>query len=230
MIQTVVKRDGRIVGFNEQKIAAAIRKAMLTTPEGEDETLIGQIADRISMRGKSQMTVEDIQDLVENELMKSARKEVAKAYIKYRNARSVARKAKTRDIFLEIINIKNNDVTRENANMNADTPAGMMMKFSSETTKPFVDDYLLSEDAREAVRGNYLHIHDKDYYPTKSLTCVQHPLDKILTNGFQAGHGESRPAKRIETASILGCISMETAQNEMHGGQAIPAFDFYLAP
>ena len=230
MIQTVVKRDGRIVGFNEQKIAAAIRKAMLTTPEGEDETLIGQIADRISMRGKSQMTVEDIQDLVENELMKSARKEVAKAYIKYRNARSVARKAKTRDIFLEIIHIKNNDVTRENANMNADTPAGMMMKFSSETTKPFVDDYLLSEDAREAVRGNYLHIHDKDYYPTKSLTCVQHPLDKILTNGFQAGHGESRPAKRIETASILGCISMETAQNEMHGGQAIPAFDFYLAP
>ena len=230
MIQTVVKRDGRIVGFNEQKIAAAIRKAMITTTEGEDEVLIGQIADRISMRGKSQMTVEDIQDLVENELMKSARKDVAKAYIKYRNARSVARKAKTRDIFLEIINIKNNDVTRENANMNADTPAGMMMKFSSETTKPFVDDYLLSEEVRDAVRGNYLHIHDKDYYPTKSLTCVQHPLDKILQNGFQAGHGESRPAKRIETASILGCISMETAQNEMHGGQAIPAFDFYLAP
>ena len=230
MIQKVSKRDGRIVGFNEQKIAAAIRKAMITTAEGEDETLIGQIADRISMRGKSQMTVEDIQDLVENELMKSARKDVAKAYIKYRNARSVARKAKTRDIFLEIINIKNNDVTRENANMNADTPAGMMMKFSSETTKPFVDDYLLSEEVRDAVRGNYLHIHDKDYYPTKSLTCVQHPLDKILQNGFQAGHGESRPAKRLETASILGCISMETAQNELHGGQAIPAFDFYLAP
>ena len=77
---------------------------------------------------------------------------------------------------------------------------------------------------------NYLHIHDKDYYPTKSLTCVQHPLDKILNNGFWAGHGESRPAKRIETASVMACISMETAQNEMHGGQAIPAFDFYLAP
>jgi ribonucleoside-triphosphate reductase len=106
----------------------------------------------------------------------------------------------------------------------------MMMKFSSETTKPFVDDYLLSEDVKDAVKNNYLHIHDKDYYPTKSLTCVQHPLDKILKYGFQAGHGESRPAKRIETASILGCISMETVQNEMHGGQAIPAFDFYLAP
>ena len=230
MIQTVVKRDGRIVGFNEQKIIAAIRKAMLTTEDGEDEALITQIADRISMKGRSQMSVEEIQDMVENELMKSSRKDVAKIYIKYRNARSVARKAKTRDIFLEIINIKNNDVTRENANMNADTPAGMMMKFASETTKPFVDDYLLSEDARDAVKNNYLHIHDKDYYPTKSLTCVQHPLEKILRNGFQAGHGESRPAKRIETASILACISMETAQNEMHGGQAIPAFDFYLAP
>ncbi len=230
MIQTVLKRDGRIVGFNEQKIAAAIRKAMLTTDAGEDNELISKITDRVSMRGKSQMTVEEIQDMVEDELMKSSRPDVARIYIKYRSARTIARKAKTRDIFLEIINIKNNDVTRENANMNADTPAGMMMKFSSETTKPFVDDYLLSDEVKEAVKNNYLHIHDKDYYPTKSLTCVQHPLDRILKYGFQAGHGESRPAKRIETASILGCISMETVQNEMHGGQAIPAFDFYLAP
>ena len=230
MIQTVVKRDGRIVGFNEEKIVAAIRKAMLRTDEGEDEHLIHQIADRIAMRGKPQMTVEEIQDLVELELMKSARKDVAKIYIQYRNQRSIARKAKTREMFLEIINIKSNDVTRENANMNADTPAGMMMKFASETTKPFVDDYLLSDEVREAVKKNYLHIHDKDYYPTKSLTCVQHPLDHVLEGGYMAGHGESRPAKRIETASVLACISMETAQNEMHGGQAIPAFDFYLAP
>ena len=126
--------------------------------------------------------------------------------------------------------MKSNDITRENANMNADTPAGMMMKFSSETTKPFVDDYLLSEDVRDAVAHNYIHIHDKDYYPTKSLTCCQHPLDNILEHGFSAGHGSSRPAKRIETASVIACISLETAQNEMHGGQAIPAFDFYLAP
>ena len=174
MIQTVLKRDGRVVGYNEEKIKAAIRKAMLATEAGEDESLIQRIADRIGQRGRSQMSVEDIQDQVELELMKSPRKEVARCYINYRQARSVARKAKTRDLFLEIINAKNNDVTRENANMNADTPAGMMMKFASETTKPFVDDYLLSEEAREAVRGNYLHIHDKDYYPTKSLTCVQH--------------------------------------------------------
>lgn len=230
MILTVKKRDGRIVGFNEEKIKAAIRKAMLSTEKGEDNDLLCQISDRISYIGKEQMSVEEIQDLVEIELMKSERKDVAKNYISYREKRSIARRSKTRDIFLEIINAKSNDITRENANMNADTPAGMMMKFASETTKPFVDDYLLSSEVKEAVQNNYIHIHDKDYYPTKSLTCVQHPLNKILHDGLCAGHGESRPAKRIETASILGCISMETAQNEMHGGQAIPAFDFYLAP
>ena len=230
MIQTVVKRDGRVVGFNEQKIMGAIRKAMMHTDKGEDQQLVQQITDHVSFRGKTQMTVEAIQDMVEVELMKSKRKDVAQRYIQYRNQRSIARKAKTRAVFLDIVNIKNNDVTRENANMNADTPAGMMMKFASETTKPFVDDYLLTEETRDAVKHNYLHIHDKDYYPTKSLTCCQHPLDNILEHGFTAGHGSSRPAKRIETAAVLACISLECAQNEMHGGQAIPAFDFYLAP
>ena len=230
MIQTVIKRDGRIVGFNDQKIKSAIRKAMLHTDKGEDDTLIQKITDHIATKGKSQMSVEDIQDVVEIQLMKSARKDVAQKYIAYRNQRSIARKAKTRDVFMEIVNIQKNDITRENANMNADTPAGMMMKFASESTKPFVDDYLLSDDVRDAVKQNYIHIHDKDYYPTKSLTCVQHPLDHILQQGFTAGHGSSRPAKRIETAAVLACISLETCQNEMHGGQAIPAFDFYLAP
>lgn len=230
MILTVIKRDGRKVGFHTDKIIAAIQKAMFQTELGEDIALATQIAQRIAYHGDESMSVEAIQDLVENELMKSERKDVARKYIAYREQRNVARKAKTRDIFLEIIEAKANDVTRENANMNADTPAGMMMKFASETTKPFVDDYLLSPEVKEAVRKGYIHIHDKDYYPTKSLTCVQHPLDKILSGGMVAGHGESRPAKRIETASILACISMETAQNEMHGGQAIPAFDFYLAP
>ena len=230
MIQTVIKRDGRVVGYNEEKIKAAIRKAMLQTECGEDDALIQKIADRIGVTGNERMTVEEIQDRVELELMNSPRKEVAKRYIAYRDQRSIARRAKTRDMFLEIIEAKSNDITRENANMNTDSPAGMMMKFASETTKPFVDDYLLSQEARDAVRSGYLHIHDKDYYPTKSLTCVQHPMDRILSKGFSAGHGESRPAKRIETASIICCISLETAQNEMHGGQAIPAFDFYLAP
>ena len=106
MIQTVIKRDGRIVGFNEEKIITAIRKAMLHTEKGEDMELIRQITDRIVCRGNEQMTVEAIQDCVELELMKSSRKDVAQKYITYRNQRSIARKAKTRDVFLEIIETK----------------------------------------------------------------------------------------------------------------------------
>ena len=230
MVKHVVKRDGRVVIFDNRKIVDAILKAMNVTDEGEDIVLAAEIASAISKINVDNMSVEDIQDQVENELMNSPRKEVAKKYIAYRNQRNLARKAKSREIFQEIIDAQATEITRENANMNADTPAGMMMKFASESTKSYVDECLLSEDVKEAVKNNYIHIHDKDYYPTKSLTCIQHPLDKILEEGFFAGHGESRPAKRIETASILGCISMETVQNEMHGGQAIPAFDFYMAP
>ena len=230
MVKHVVKRDGRVVIFDKRKIVDAILKAMDVTEDGEDIVLAAEIAAYISKIEVDNMSVEEIQDHVEMELMHSPRKEVAKKYIAYRNQRNLARKAKSREIFQEIIDAQATEITRENANMNADTPAGMMMKFASESTKSYVDECLLSEDVKEAVKNNYIHIHDKDYYPTKSLTCIQHPLDKILEEGFFAGHGESRPAKRIETASILGCISMETVQNEMHGGQAIPAFDFYMAP
>ena len=230
MIKRVVKRDGRVVDFNIQKIVDAILKAMAASEQGEDIILAAQIADKISKAEKEEMSVEEIQDCVEMELMNSPRKETAKKYIAYRNQRSLARNAKSNEIFQEIIDAQATDVTRENANMNTDTPAGMMMKFASESTKAYVDACLLSEDVKAAVQDGYIHIHDKDYYPTKSLTCIQHPLDKILRNGLKAGHGESRPAKRIETAAVLACISMETVQNEMHGGQAIPAFDYYLAP
>ena len=230
MVKYVVKRDGRVVMFDNRKIVDAILKAMGVTEEGEDIVLAAEIAAAISKIDVENMSVEAIQDQVEIELMHSPRKEVAKKYIAYRNQRNLARKAKSREIFQEIIDAQATEITRENANMNADTPAGMMMKFASESTKSYVDECLLSEEVKDAVRNNYIHVHDKDYYPPKSLTCIQHPLDKILEDGFFAGHGESRPAKRIETASILGCISMETVQNEMHGGQAIPAFDFYMAP
>jgi len=228
----VIKRDGRVSDFNEERIIKAITLAMSNTAAGVDIDLATKITDSVKnqLKDKIQVSVYEIQDLVEKKLMGSSRKDVAQAYITYRYNRDVARKAKSKDMFLEIIETKSNDITRENANMNADTPAGMMMKFASETTKPFVDDFLLSTEARDAVKQGYIHVHDKDYYPTKSLTCIQHPLDKILKNGFRAGHGSSRPAKRIETASIIACISLETVQNEMHGGQAIPAFDFYLAP
>lgn len=229
----VVKRDGRSELFDREKIVSAITKAAsIDYTDAEDMALVDfayKIAEEIESI-KEDMGVEQIQDRIEKRLMSSRYKIVAKQYILYREARNKARGRKQADLYNEIIATKANDVTRDNANMNADTPAGMMMKFAAETSKPFVDDYLLSEEAKDAVRGNFIHVHDKDYYPTKSLTCVQHPLDKILANGFRAGHGASRPAKRIETAAILAAISMECVQNEQHGGQAIPAFDFMLAP
>ena len=229
----VIKRDGRTVEFNKDKIIKAVQAAFEEvdgeiTPEAKSKAL--ELASYVNEIKLTNISVEKIQDIVEEKLMSSNRKDVARSYIIYRNHRSRLRKSKTYSVFNSIVNAESNDITKENANMNAETPAGMMMKFASETTKAYTDDELISDEAREAVDNNYIHIHDKDYYPTKSLTCLQHPLDRILKNGFRAGHGSSRPAKRIETASIIGCISMETVQNEMHGGQAIPAFDYYLAP
>lgn len=230
MIKTVQKRDGRTVPFDASRIVNAIENALSAV--GCQECKIATIiAEQISSTpDKTSLNVDEIQTMVEDLLMEFHFTEAARAYIIYRHKRDMARKSESNNIISDIIAAKKNDITRENANMNADTPAGMMMKVSSERTKEYVDDFLLSEDVKKLVDNNILHIHDKDYYPTKSLTCIQHPLDEILAGGFSAGHGESRPAKRIETASILGCISMETVQNEMHGGQAIPAFDFYMAP
>lgn len=229
MVQNVIKRDGRTVLFDKSLVRGAITKAMKEVGE-IDFLLANSIADKIENNQSDILDVNSIQVMVENYLMQSSLPDIARAYIIYRHKRDKARNSKSNDIITDIVAAKKNDITRENANMNADTPAGMMMKVASERTKEYVDEFLLSDDVRKLVDDNILHVHDKDYYPTKSLTCLQHPVDKLLNEGFRAGHGESRPAKRIETASILSCISMEAIQNEMHGGQAIPAFDFYLAP
>ena len=228
----VIKRDGRVVEFNPERIVNAVTKSMAQTPDGIDLDLANKIALSIQKQfeDKLQTTVYEIQDAVEKKLMASSRKEVAQSYITYRYNRDVARKSKTKEVFLDIITAKTNEGSRPDPNKNSDTPAGMMMKFASETTKPFVDDFLLSRESREALKNNYIFVHDKDYYPTKSLTCLQHPLNKILQNGFKIEGSSSRPAQRIEAASILAYISMSIVQNEMHGGQAIPAFDYYLAP
>lgn len=229
MVRNIRKRDGRIENFDKIKIVNAILKAM-NHEMVNDVICAEQIADIIENLSYDVIDVEMVQNYVELELMKSQYKNVAKAYILYREKRSIARGRSTYDVYMSIVNTDVNDITRENANMNAETPAGMMMKFAGEASRKFVKDVLLSESTKDYVRNNYIHIHDLDYYPTKSLTCLQHPLDRILTNGFRAGHGSGRPAKRIETAAMIACISMESIQNEMHGGQAIPAFDFYLAP
>ena len=240
MIQFVKKRDGRKDNFNPDKITNAILKAMACSEDklGKDEGLARQLTVKVtdqltkesSERGVETIDVEHVHDLVEMALMRSPRPAAAQEYIRYRNKRNLARKASTKEIFDSIVMAQKNEITRENANMNADTPAGMMMKFASEASKTYVDEALLAEDVQAVVKENLLHIHDKDYYPTKSLTCIQHPTDKLLKNGFVDGHASVRPAKRIETAATVACITMEAVQNEMHGGQAIPAFDFYMAP
>lgn len=229
MVSKVIKRDGKIEDFCSQKIANAISKAMIEVNNEVDFSIINKIANKIRKYDSESLNVEEIQNMIEFELMRSA-KEVARAYISYRDKRTVARQAKTKNVFLDIIGVKSTDITRENANMNTDTPAGMMMKFASESTKPLVIDYLLSKEVKEAFLNNYIHIHDLDYYPTKSLTCVQYPLDRVLENGFISGHGEYNAAKNIEDAVNLCIASFETCQNEMHGGQAVPAIDFYFAP
>ena len=239
-INYVSKRDGRKDPFNEKKITAAIFKAMAASEDGLGEdadlalSLTALVADSLDHRcrekGTDTIRVEEVHDLVEMALMQSRRPKAAQAYIRYRNKRDLARKADSLAIFESIVRAQANEVTRENANMNADTPAGMMMKFASESSKTYVDEVLLSDDVRQAVKDNLLHIHDKDYYPSKSLTCIQHPTDRLLKNGFVDGHASVRPARRIETAATVACITMESVQNEMHGGQAIPAFDFYMAP
>lgn len=225
----VIKRDGRTVDFNPERIRRAVNAARCAVKQ-DDLFLVDTVTSEVAAQCVDGISVEEIQDLVEQELVNYGAEEVAKAYHSYREERTKARNAKSDQTISDIVACAKNEVTRENANMNSDTPAGMMMKISSETSKCYVDDYLLSSEARKFVEDNLLHVHDKDYYPTRSLTCVQSPIDRILNGGFRAGHGESRPAKRIETASILSCISIEQTQNEQHGGQSIPAFDFYMAP
>ena len=225
----VIKRDGRTVDFNPERIRRAVNAARCAVKQ-DDLFLVDTVTSEVAAQCVDGISVEEIQDLVEQELVNYGAEEVAKAYHSYREERTKARNAKSDQTISDIVACAKNEVTRENANMNSDTPAGMMMKISSETSKRYVDDYLLSSEARKFVEDNLLHVHDKDNYPTRSLTCVQSPIDRILNGGFRAGHGESRPAKRIETASILSCISIEQTQNEQHGGQSIPAFDFYMAP
>jgi len=230
-IQEVIKRDKRIVPFCPEKIIQAVEKAEQATEQGVTTNLAQKILEDLNERIQHiRISVEDIQDLVEIELMKSERTDVAKAYILYREERSKARNGKSFDTIASIIRAESNDITKENANMSAETPSGMMMKFASETTKAYTSAELLKPEHHFLHRAGAIHIHDLDFYPTRSLTCVQHPLDKMLENGMEVNHAALRRPNGIHGAAVMACISLETAQNEMHGGQSIPAFDFYMAP
>lgn len=121
-----------------------------------------------------------------------------------------------KEVLDSMVNVGNSDYARENANINAATPAGMMQKFGSMVGRTYNHDYLMSDKVREAVDTNHIWPHDADYGPTKSLTCLQHPLDRIWKYGFDANDGSARPPKRIESAAMLAAITMQNVQNEMH--------------
>lgn len=223
----ITKRNGRLVEFNMEKIHNALSKAF----EAVHKTYnIRALVDTREQKFIELGSVELIQDELENILLETKNFDVYRAFSQYRIKRTELREKKQIADIRSIVNAEINDITTDNANMCAQSPAGMMMKFAAELSKSFTKSQLLSKEALKASNDNYIYIHDLDYYPTKSLTCVQTPLDKLLQNGLYAGHGAIRPAKRIETAAVVAAISMETTQNEQHGGQSIPAFDFYLAP
>ncbi len=237
MADIVLKRDGREKEFSELRVLNAVTQAYASVYNGSTElfksqikTVVNNICSSVISYGRKKISVDRINDFMISEL-RNVNEDVALSAIKYRKERERARRRKEYDTYREISNAVKNDITKENANMASETPAGMMMKYSSEVTRAFTKAELLDDVTWQAVEDNILHIHDMDYYPTRSLTCLQHPLDKIMKTGFTVGkNGTMRPAKRIMTASFMACMSMQDIQNEMHGGQAIPAFDFYMAP
>lgn len=231
-VQMVIKRDGQQECFNQTKIEQAIISAsqasgiVMETRELA-EIVVATIAE---VNGKT-IDVEAIQDCVERQLMKS-NPEIAKRYILYREQRTNERKRRTHEkIILDgIVAVEKNDVNNENANMSAHTPAGQMMTFASETTKEYTHHYLLSPKYSQAHRSGAIHIHDLDYYPSKTTTCLQYDLDDLFTRGFKTKNGSIRTPQSIQSYATLATIIFQTNQNEQHGGQSIPAFDFFMAP
>lgn len=230
-IRCIIKRDGKREDFSKQKITNAITKAFQATEIVGEPGRIEAVTDAVvSHIGTDTVTVEQVQDLVEKELMKVC-PDVAKKYIIYRQWRNTERERKTqmKRVMDGIVSIDKNDVNLSNANMSSHTPAGQMMTFASEVTKDYTYKYLLPERYAEAHQLGDIHIHDLDYYPTKTTTCIQYDLDDLFERGFRTKNGSIRTPQSIQSYATLATIVFQTNQNEQHGGQAIPAFDFFMA-
>lgn len=227
----IIKRDGKKEDFSISKIKSAVTKAFSATGIIDEEKLIADVTMRVIENfTEPTISVEEIQDLVEKELMK-VRPEVAKKFIIYREWRNKERDKKTqmKHIMDGIVAIDTNDVNLSNANMSSHTPAGQMMTFASEVTKDYTYKYLLSKKFAEAHQLGDIHIHDLDYYPTKTTTCIQYDMDDLFERGFRTKNGSIRTPQSIQSYATLATIIFQTNQNEQHGGQAIPAFDFFMA-
>lgn len=236
MIKTIKKRTGDIVKFNAQKITDAIKKANM---ESIDETFskeqLSIITNNVIKALKNLKTpgVEQIQDAVEKVLIAGNFASTAKAYILYRAEHTKLRQAKAdlMDIYNELTftKAKDADIKRENANIDADTAMGTMLKYGSEGSKYFITSHILPKDIAVAHMDGDIHIHDMDFYMLTE-TCCQIDLLKLLKNGFSTGHGYLREPNDIRSYAALACIAIQANQNEMHGGQAVPMFDYCMAP
>ena len=235
MVKKIRKRDGRLVIFNQEKIANAIGKALVASSQPLDlvDDLTSDVVEEISRDfGSKAPTVEEVQDIVEKVLMKYGLAEAARAYILYREERSRVRTRNTRlmKTFHDIAFSKSDDsdLKRENANINGDTPMGAMLKYGSEGAKEFNKMFVLKPEHAKAHEDGLIHIHDLDFL-TLTMTCCQIDITKLFTGGFQTGHGSVREPQDIKTYAALACIAIQSNQNDQHGGQSIPKFDYDMA-
>lgn len=236
MLEFIVKRSGEKVPFDAAKIRNAIFRAnvRIATERFADEE-IERLTDKVIqafLQADAIPTVEQIQDMVEEKLIAAGYAKTAKAYILYR-----AQHQKIREMDDELVKIysdltfvaaENVDFKRENANINADTAMGTMLKYGSEGAKSFYDKYVIPPEVEKAHADGQIHIHDKDFY-TLTETCCQIDLIKLFSGGFSTGHGYLREPNDIRSYAALACIAIQANQNEMHGGQSVPIFDYSMA-
>ena len=237
MIKSIIKRDGRVVLYDEGKIASAILKAMEAAQEG-DASQAAAVANAVEAAleercGAQPPQIEQIQDEVESQLMQMGFDNAAKKYILYRASRTRVREMNTRlmKVFDELTHADAtaSDMKRSNANIDGDTPMGTMLQYGSEAAKDYYDKYLLTPEQSRAHREGWIHIHDFDFYAL-TTTCCQIDLLKLFKGGFSTGHGFLRAPNDIQSYSALACIAIQSNQNDQHGGQSIVNFDYGLAP
>ena len=252
----VVKRNGKKVEFNGAKIALAIKKGFdnlnraeyAELSEGKEYTekdmqkVYQAVIKRIEKEYKDEekIKIEDIQDIIEDELQKKGYVDVYKSFASYREKRNQSREMffddKKKHKFLKTLeglglkSAHEDDTKRENANVDGDTAMGTMLQYGSTVSKEFAKAYLMKKKYADAHDDGDIHIHDMDFLPMGTTTCMQIDLDKLFKNGFSTGHGHLREPNDIMSYSALAAIAIQSNQNDQHGGQSIPAFDYYLAP
>ena len=237
MVTTIIKRDGRTAEFNEGKIAEAVERAFQACGAMQDRTAAEGIARKVVEKLESGAiegvpTVEGVQDLVEETLIESGFVQTAKSYILYRAERSRARDVNSRLIQtlkdITFSKASDSDMKRENANIDADTAMGTMLKYGCESAKQFYEMCVIEPKYARAHREGDIHIHDMDFY-TLTTTCCQIELRKLFKGGFSTGHGVLREPNDIASYAALACIAIQSNQNDQHGGQSICDFDYGLA-